>query len=110
MQISLTEIQIHVFDFEIQTLQIYRIQLVFRRFVLILVLCYFVLVFFSPLTLQLPRLGKRELISVFFVLLFHLRLFILYFIFLLFFLFVLFLFFSSSWCLGRAAACDCTFL
>ena len=31
-----------------------------RRFVLSLALCYFVLVFFKPLALRLPRLGKRE--------------------------------------------------
>ena len=47
-----------------------------RRFVLSLALCYFVrLVFFSPLALLLPRLGKRELILVLFVHLFNLRLF-----------------------------------
>ena len=41
-----------------------------------LTLCYFVLVFFSPLALRLPRLGKRELILVLFVRLFDLRLFV----------------------------------
>ena len=46
------------------------------------------------LALRLPRLGKRELILMFFVRLFDLRLFALS-------------VFSSSWCLGRAAACDC---
>ena len=58
-----------------------------------LALCYFVIVFFSPLALRFPRLGKRELILVLFVRLFYLRLFA----------FVS----SSSWCLGGAAACDC---
>ena len=43
-----------------------------RRFVLYLALCYFVLVFFSPISIA--RLGKRELILVFFVRLFDLRL------------------------------------
>ena len=51
----------------------------------ILFLCFSVL-----LALRLPRLGKRELILV----LFDLRLFGLS-------------VFSSSWCLGRAAVCDC---
>ena len=46
-----------------------------RQFVLCLTLCYFVLVFFSPLALRLPRLGKRELILVLFVRFFDLRLF-----------------------------------
>ena len=45
------------------------------RFVLRLTLCNFALVFFNPLTLRLPRLGKRELILVFFVRLFDLCLF-----------------------------------
>ena len=55
----------------------------------ILFLCFSVL-----LALRLPRLGKRELILVLLVRLFDLR----------FFGFVCFLF---SWCLGRAAVCDC---
>ena len=55
----------------------------------ILLLCFSVL-----LALRLPRLGKRELILVFFVRLFDLRLLVLS-------------VFSSSWCPGRAAASDC---
>ena len=55
----------------------------------ILFLCFSVL-----LALRLPRLGKRELILVLFVRLFDLCLFG-------------FVGFSSSWCLGRAAVCDC---
>ena len=55
----------------------------------ILFLCFSVL-----LVLRLPRLGKRELILVFFVRLFRLCLF----------RFVGFLF---PWGLGRAAVCDC---
>ena len=50
----------------------------------ILFLCFSVL-----LVLRLPRLGKRELILVFFVCLFDLSVS------------------SSSWGLGRAAVCDC---
>ena len=46
-----------------------------RRFVLCLTLCYFVLVFFSPFSIAITRLGKRELILVLFVRLFDLRLF-----------------------------------
>ena len=41
----------------------------------VLTLCYFVLCFSVLLALRLPRLGKRELISVFFVCLFNLCLF-----------------------------------
>ena len=53
--------------------------------------------FFSVLlALQLPSLGKRQLILVLFVRLFDLRLFGS----------VLFVS-SSSWCLGRAAVCNC---
>ena len=55
----------------------------------ILFLCFSVL-----LALRLPRFGKRELILVPFVCLFDLCLFG-------------FVGFSSSWCLGRAAVCDC---
>ena len=67
------------------------------EFVLCLTLCYFVLVFFLVLlALRLLRLGKRKLILVFFVRLFDLRLFC----------FVLSVS-SSSWCLGKAAVCDC---
>ena len=46
-----------------------------RRFVLSLVLCYFVIVFSVLLALGLPRLGKSELIFVLLVRLFDLRLF-----------------------------------
>ena len=56
---------------------------------IILFLCFSVL-----LALRLPRFGKRELILVLFVRLFDLCLFG-------------FFGFSSSWCLGRAAVCDC---
>ena len=55
----------------------------------ILFLCFAVL-----LALQLPRLGKRELILVLFVRLFDLCLFG-------------FVGSFSSWCLRRAAVCDC---
>ena len=55
----------------------------------ILFLCFSVL-----LALRLPRLGERELILLLFVRLFDLHLFG-------------FVRFSSSWCLGRAAVCDC---
>ena len=57
--------------------------------------CAILLMCFSVfLALRLPRLGKRELILVISVRLFDLRLFG----------FVCFLY---SWCLGRAAVCDC---
>ena len=46
-----------------------------RLFGLCLTLCYFGLVFFSPFSIALPLLGKRELILVLFVRLFYLRLF-----------------------------------
>ena len=46
-----------------------------RRFVVCLSLCHFVLVFFSPFSIAIPRLGKRELIVVLFVCLFGLCLF-----------------------------------
>ena len=55
--------------------------------------CVIVFLCFSVLlVLRLPRLGKRELILLLFVRLFDL---------------CLFGFSSSSWCLGRAAVCDC---
>ena len=54
---------------------------------------FFVVILFLPfsvlLALRLPCLGKRELILVLFVRLFDLSVS------------------SSSWCLGRAAVCDC---
>ena len=53
----------------------------------ILFLCFSVL-----LALRLPRLGKRDLILVLFIRLFDL---------------CLFGFVCFSWCLGRAAVCDC---
>ena len=40
-------------------------------FVLGLTLCYFVLVFFSPFSIAITSLGKRELILVLFVRLFY---------------------------------------
>ena len=46
-----------------------------RRFVVNLSVCHCVLVFFSPFSLRLPRLGKRELNLVLFVRLFGLCLF-----------------------------------
>ena len=66
-----------------------------RRFVLCLILCYFVLVFSILLALRLPRFGKRELILVLFVRLFDLCLFG----------FVGFLFLLVS---GKAAVYDCS--
>ena len=49
--------------------------LFYKRFVLCLTLCHFVIVFSVLLALRLPRLGKRELILVLFVRLFDLCLF-----------------------------------
>ena len=69
-----------------------------RLFVLCLILCYSSLVFFFVFfALRLPRLGKRELILMLFVRLFDLRLFG----------FVVLFVSFSSWCLARAAVCDC---
>ena len=66
-----------------------------RRFALCLTLCCFGLVFFNPFSIAITSLGEeRELILVLFVHLFDLCLFG-------------FVGFSSSWCLGRAAVCDC---
>ena len=48
--------------------------------------------FSALLALRLPRLGKREIILVLFVRLFDC---------------LVMSVFSSSWCLGRAAVCDC---
>ena len=66
-----------------------------RRFALCLVLCYFVLMFFTVLlALRLPHLGKSELILMLFVRSLICACLVLSVS-------------SSSWCLGRAAACDC---
>ena len=46
-----------------------------RRFVVCLSVCHFVLVFFNPFSIAIPRLGKRELILVLSVRLFGLCLF-----------------------------------
>ena len=67
---------------------------ILRGDLLSLALCFFVLVFPVLLASRLPRFGERELILVLFVRLFDLRLFDLS-------------VFSSPWCLGRTAACDC---
>ena len=66
-----------------------------RRFVLCLTLCHFILVFFSPFSIAITSLREeRANVSAFrtfvrFVLVWICR------------------FFSSSWCLERAAICDC---
>ena len=61
-----------------------------RRYVLCLTLCHFVLVFFSPFSIAITSLGEeRANLSAF-------RTFV---------RFVLVC--ASSWCLGRAAVCDC---
>ena len=63
-----------------------------RRFILCLTLCYFVLVFFSPFSIAITSLGEeRANLSAF-------RTFV---------RFVVLSVSSSSWCLGRAAVCDC---
>ena len=46
-----------------------------RRFVLSIALCYFVLVFFSPLSLAITSLGEERVILVLFLHVFDLRLF-----------------------------------
>ena len=70
-----------------------------RRFVLCLTLCHFVLVFFSPFSIAITSLGKeRELILVIFVRLFDLCLD---------WICLDLSVSSSSWCLGRAAVCNC---
>ena len=48
---------------------------ILRGDVVCLSVCHFVLVFFSPFSIALPHLGKRELILVLFVRLFDLCLF-----------------------------------
>ena len=65
-----------------------------RHFVLWFAWCCFVLVFFGPLSIAMPRLGKRELILVLFLRLLDLRLFG----------FVCFLFLCVS---GQGCGCDC---
>ena len=64
-----------------------------RRFVLRIALCYFVLVSFSPFSIEITMLGEeRAYLSAF-------RMFVRFA--LVWFLYI------SSWCLGRAAGCDC---
>ena len=60
-----------------------------RRFVLSLALCYFVLVFFSPFSIAITSLGEEKT-----------KLFVP-------FVLVWFCLLSSSWCLRKAAVCDC---
>ena len=66
-----------------------------RRFVVCLTMCHFILVFFSPFSIAITSLGEeRANLSAFrtfvrFVLVLDLSVS------------------SSSWCLGRAAVCDC---
>ena len=65
-----------------------------RRFVVCLTMCHFVLVFFSPFSIAITSLGEeRANLSAFstFVRFVCLDLLVS----------------SSSWCLGRAAICDC---
>ena len=65
-----------------------------RRFVLSLALCYFVLMFFSPFSIASTSLWEeRASLGAF-------RTFVQ-------FALVWFCLSSSSWCLGRAAVCDC---
>ena len=60
-----------------------------RRFVLCLTLCCFVLVFFSPFNIAITSLGEeRANLGAFRT-------------------FVRFVLVWFSWCLGRAAVCDC---
>ena len=66
-----------------------------RRFVLCLILCYFVLVFFSPFSIAITSLEEeRELILVLSYVCSICACLVL-------------LVSSSSWYLGRAAVCDC---
>ena len=61
-----------------------------RRFVLCLTLCYFVFVFFSPFSIAITSLGEDRTnlsASICACLVLSVS--------------------SSSWCLGRAAVCDC---
>ena len=65
-----------------------------RRFFFCLALCYFVLVFFSPLSIAITSLGEeRATVSVF-------RTFVR-------FALVGFVCLLSSWCLRRGSVCDC---
>ena len=65
-----------------------------RRFVVCLTMCHFVLVFFSPFSIAITSLGEeRANLSAF-------RTFVR-------FVLVCMSVSSSSWCLGRAAVCDC---
>ena len=61
-----------------------------RRFVLSFVLCYFVLVFFSPLSIAITYIGEERANLNVFVRLFDLRSFFFSFFFLFFFFFFLF--------------------
>ena len=67
-----------------------------RQFVLSLALCYFVLVFFSPFSIAITSLGEeranRSAFRTFFSICVCLVLSV----------------FSSSWCLGRVATCNCS--
>ena len=65
-----------------------------RRFVVCLTLCHFVLVFFSPFSIAITSLGEeRANLSAFLVCSIYACLDL--------------SLSSSSWCLGRAAVCDC---
>ena len=65
-----------------------------RRFVLCLTLCHFVLVFFGLFSIAITSLGEERANLSVFVRLFDLSCLVLSVS-------------SSSWCLGRAAVCDC---
>ena len=65
-----------------------------RRFVTCLTLCYFVLVLFSPFSIAITSLGEERANLT--ALCTFVR-----------FALVWFCLFPLSWCLGRAAVCDC---
>ena len=65
-----------------------------RRFVLCLTLCYFVLVFFCPFSIAITSLGEERANLCAFCTFFNLHLLVLSVS-------------SSSWCLVKAAVCDC---
>ena len=66
-----------------------------RRFILCFALCYFVLVFYSPFSIAITSLGEeRTSLGVF-------RMFVRFWACLVLYVS------SSSWCLGKAAVCDC---